>query len=50
MSNAVKNEISSTLVQLIVNFFNEAKRTATKFEGLEKKIRIIRTVRVNFTV
>jgi len=35
---------SSTLVQLIVHFFNERKRTATKFEGLEKKRRIIGTV------
>jgi len=33
----VKNTISSTLVQLLVHFFNETKRTATKFEGLEKK-------------
>jgi len=27
----------STLVQLTVRFFNETKRTATKFEGLEKR-------------
>jgi len=40
----VKSEISSTLVQLAVHFFNETKRTATKFEGLEKKRRIMRTV------
>jgi len=26
-----------TLAQLIVHFFNETKRTATKCEGLEKK-------------
>jgi len=37
----VKSKISSTLVQLAVHFFNETKRTATKFEGLEKKRRII---------
>jgi len=37
MCYEVKSEISSTLVQLAVNFFNETKRTATKFEGLEKK-------------
>jgi len=43
----VKNKISSSLVQSIV-FFNETKRTATEFEGLEKK-RIYRTVRVNST-
>jgi len=41
----VKNKISSTLVQLAVHF--ETKRTATQFEGLEKKRRIIRTVWVN---
>ena len=29
---------------LTASFFNETKRTATKFEGLEKKRRIIRTV------
>jgi len=31
----VKNKISSTLVQLPVHFFNETKRTAMKFEGIE---------------
>jgi len=40
----VKNKISSKLVQLIVDIFNKEKRAATKFEGLEKEIRIIRTV------
>jgi len=40
----VKSKISSTLVQLNVHFFNETKRTATKFERLEKKRRKIRTV------
>jgi len=40
----VKSKLSSTLIQLGVHFFNETKRTATKFEGLEKKRRIIRTV------
>jgi len=40
----VKSKISSTLVRLAVHFFNETKQTATKFEGLEKKRRIIRTV------
>jgi len=44
MYHEVKSKISSTLVQLAVQFFNETKRTATKFEGLEKKRRIIRTV------
>jgi len=33
----VKIKIRSTLVQLTAHFFNETKRTATKFEGLEKK-------------
>jgi len=33
----VKSKISSTLVQLTVNVFNETERTATKSEGLEKK-------------
>jgi len=33
----VKSKINSTLVQLTANFFNETKRIATKFEGLEKK-------------
>jgi len=33
----VKSKRSSTLVQLDVHFFNETKRTATKFEGLEKR-------------
>jgi len=35
----VKNKTSSTLVQLTVglHFFNETKRTAMKFEGLEKE-------------
>jgi len=32
-----KRKISITLVQLDVHFFNETKRTATKFEGLEKR-------------
>jgi len=45
----VKTKIRSTLVQLTAHFFNETKRTATKFEGLEKKRRIIRTVWVNST-
>jgi len=40
----VQNKISSTLIQLAVHFLNETKRTETKFEGLEKKRRIIRTV------
>jgi len=40
----VKGKISSTLVQLIENFFNKTKRTVTKFEGLDKNRRIIRTV------
>jgi len=40
----VKNKISSTLVQLTLHFFNETKRTATKFQELEKKRRMIRTV------
>jgi len=40
----VKSKISKTLVQLTANFMNEIKRTATKFEGLEKKRTIIRTV------
>jgi len=31
----VKSKITSTLVQLTARFFNETKRTATKFEGLE---------------
>jgi len=46
MKYEVKSKISGTLVQLTVglNFFNETKRTATKFEGLEKMRRIIRTV------
>jgi len=39
----VKGKISSTLVQLTVHFFNETKQTASKFEGREKKRRIIRT-------
>jgi len=43
MSYEVNNKTSSTLVQL-TTFFNEAKQTATKFEGLENKRRIIRTV------
>jgi len=33
----LKRKVSSTLVQLDVDFFNETKRTATKFEGLENK-------------
>jgi len=37
----VKRKISSTLVQLPVIFFYETKRTATKFEGLENKRRMI---------
>jgi len=37
----VKSKISSALVQLTVQFFNETKRTATEFDGLEKKRRII---------
>jgi len=45
----VKSKLSSTLLQLAVHFFNETKRTARKFEGLEKKRRIIRTVCVNST-
>jgi len=49
MRYEVKSKISSTHVQLIVHFFNEAKRTATKFEGLEKKRRIILTVLVYST-
>jgi len=44
MHYEVKSKISSTLVQLTVQFFKETKRTATKFKGLEKKRRIIRTV------
>jgi len=38
-----KSEVSNTLARLAVHFFNDTKRTATKFEGLEKKRRIIRT-------
>jgi len=30
-------------VKLAAHLFNETKRTATKFEGLEKQRRIIRT-------
>jgi len=30
-------------------FFNQTKQTATKFEGLEKKRRVNRTVSVNST-
>jgi len=41
MCYEVRSKISSTLVQLTVNFFTETKRTATKFEGIEKKRRII---------
>jgi len=33
----VKSKINSTLVQLDVHFVIETKRTATKFEGLEKR-------------
>jgi len=44
MYGEVKSKISSTVVQLTANFFNETKQTATKFEGLEKKRRIIRMV------
>jgi len=33
----VKSKISSTLSQLSVNCVNQTKRTATKFDGLEKK-------------
>jgi len=44
MHYEVKSKISSALVQLTVHFFHETKRTATKFEGLEKKRRIIRTI------
>jgi len=33
----VKSKISSTLVQLPANFFNETKRKATKFESIEKR-------------
>jgi len=40
----VKSKISSTLVQLTVIFFNETKSTATKFEELGKKRRIIQTL------
>jgi len=40
----VKSKLSSTLVRLTVNFLNETKRTATKFEGLAKKRKIMRTV------
>jgi len=36
----VKSKIRSTLAQWTVHFYNETKRTATKFEGLEKKWRI----------
>ena len=37
-----------TLVQLTIIFFlNQTKQTAMKFEGLEKKRRIIQTVLVN---
>jgi len=36
MYHEVKSKISSTLVQSLVHFFNETKRTATKFEGFEK--------------
>jgi len=32
----VKNKISSTLVQLTLTFFNQTKRTAMEFEGVEK--------------
>jgi len=45
----VKSEVSNTLARLAVHFFNDTKRTATKFEGLEKKRRIIRTAWVNST-
>jgi len=45
MHYEVKSKIRSTLAQLTMQFLNETKRTATKFEGLEKKGRIIiRTV------
>jgi len=44
MCYEVKNKTSSTLIQLTVHLFNETKRTATKFERLEKKRTIIRTV------
>jgi len=37
----IKSKISSTLVQLTVIFFNETKRTATKFEEPGKKRRIL---------
>jgi len=40
----VKSKISSTLVQLTEKILNEIKPTAMKFEGLEKKSTIIRTV------
>jgi len=40
----VKSKIRSTLVQLPVQLFYETKRTATKFEGLDKKRRKVRTV------
>jgi len=35
MYHEVKSKISSTLVQLLVHFLNETKRTTTKFEGFE---------------
>jgi len=44
MNCEVKSKISNTLVPLTVIFLNHTKRTATKFEGLEKKRRIIQTV------
>jgi len=44
MHYEVKSKISSTLLQLTVHFFNETKRTATKFEDPNKKRRIIRTL------
>jgi len=37
MYYGVKSKISSALAQLIAIFLNQTKRTAVKFEGLEKK-------------
>jgi len=40
----LKSIISSTFVQLTLHIFNETKRMATKFEGLQQNIRIIRSL------
>jgi len=37
MHYEVESKIRSTLVQLTVQFSKKTKRTATKFEGLEKR-------------